>query len=148
MTITTACLINGNPGYELVAQAVESLLGTRVEIEQPLAEDDTFFILNFPDPEESYFTRRMSVFLRNKEPSVSPESMTRCSFYGEGRVTEILAAIALHFGGWISIDTGTDDWTQAKRVAPPAPVELSALDELNFALSEIPLLGSNCHQIV
>jgi hypothetical protein len=137
MTITTACLLNGNPGYELVAQAVEALLRVRVEIEQPMADDDAFFILNFPDPEESNYSRRMSVFLRNKEPSVSPEFVTRCSFYGEGRVTEILAALALHFGGWISIDTGTDDWTMAKRVVPPACVELSSLDELNLALSKI-----------
>lgn len=135
MSITTACLLRGNPGYELVAQAVTALLGVPVQVEH-YPTDDTLYVLNFNDPEAANQARRMNVVLRTKEPSVSTEPLTYCSFYGEGRVTEILAGLALHFGGWICLDTGADDWTEAQRVAPPA-VELSPIDELNLSLSEI-----------
>lgn len=137
MSITTACLLRGNPGYEQVAQAVTALLGVPVEVEHFSPADDSLYVLIFKDPEAGNHERRMTVVLKTTEPSVSPDPLTYCSFYGEGRVTEILAGLALQFGGWICLDTGFDDWTEAKRVALEPAAEMSAVDELNLALSVI-----------
>lgn len=136
MAITTACLLKGDPNYEDVAQAVKRLLGAEVSVEQPLAVDHTLFVLSFADPQTGY-SQRMTVILEAKEPSLCEDTATRCSFYGEGRVTEILAMLALHFGGWITVDTDSGDWTEATPPEPVAAPTLSAIDELNLELSRV-----------
>lgn len=125
MSIVTACILDGNPDPEAISRAVCAVLGRSVRPEVD-DRDSLDVSVRFVDPQGGDL-RVLAVRQAAKLPAVVPDgvAVAHVSTEGEARAAEIVAGLALCFGGWITLDVSTGIWQRAeKRLEVPEAEEI------------------------
>lgn len=128
MSIVTACILDGNPDPEAIGRALCAVVGVSVRPEVDDA-DSLDVSVRFADPEGGE-QRVLAVRRSARLPAVVPPdvAVAHVSVEGEARAAQIVAGLALCFGGWITLDASTGIWQRAEK-----RLDVLASDEIELA---------------